>query len=178
MPEEDDAHLRPRPNATRLPPWRIRPALASEADALSHLARQAKAYWGYAEEDLARWESALRTTPQQMASCPTFVAESAAGLLGFVQIDPGQTPWELTQLWVHSARMRQGLGRALLTHALAVATQAGQTRLRVDADPHAEAFYRACGARRVGTVAAPLAGDPARVRPQLEMATTRPGKPA
>jgi hypothetical protein len=27
-------------------------------------------------------------------------------------------------------------------------------------------------------VAAPLAGDPARVRPQLEMATTRPGKPA
>jgi hypothetical protein len=42
--------------------------------------------------------------------------------------------------------------------------------LRVDADPHAERFYLACGAVSIGTVAAPIAGQPDRVRPQFAFA--------
>jgi hypothetical protein len=43
----------------------------------------------------------------------------------------------------------------------------------IDADPHAEAFYRACGALRIGGVAAPIDGQPQRVRPQLVLSTVR-----
>ena len=42
--------------------------------------------------------------------------------------------------------------------------------LHIDADPHAERFYLACGALRVGAVPAPLEGEPQRVRPQMALA--------
>jgi hypothetical protein len=37
----------------------------------------------------------------------------------------------------------------------------------IDSDPNAEPFYLACGAERTGAIPAPIAGQPARVRPQL-----------
>jgi hypothetical protein len=44
---------------------------------------------------------------------------------------------------------------------------AGIGELHIDADPHAEAFYRSHGALRVGQLDAPIANQPQRVRPQL-----------
>ncbi|MGO9078340.1 MAG: GNAT family N-acetyltransferase [Streptosporangiaceae bacterium] len=70
-----------------------------------------------------------------------------------------------------------GLGRQLWQHALSTASAAGFTSLRVEADPNAEGFYRAMGARRVSQ--APSASVPGRFLPVLEMrlvpaAKTRP----
>jgi hypothetical protein len=44
---------------------------------------------------------------------------------------------------------------------------AGGNALAIDADPNAEAFYLAKGARRIGEIAAPIEGHPDRVRPQM-----------
>jgi molybdenum cofactor cytidylyltransferase len=63
--------------------------------------------------------------------------------------------------------MHRGIGRALLAHALATAARGGAAEVIVDADPNAESFYLECGAIRRGEVAAPIAGQPNRVRPQL-----------
>jgi len=63
--------------------------------------------------------------------------------------------------------MRRGVGRALVSHALQTASRGGASEVTVDADPNAEAFYLDCGAVRCGEVAAPIAGQPTRVRPQL-----------
>ena len=64
---------------------------------------------------------------------------------------------------------RHGIGRALLAHAVNTARFAGASSIIIDADPNAEPFYVACGAVRRGIVAAPVVGDPARVRPQLSL---------
>ena len=61
----------------------------------------------------------------------------------------------------------QGHGRELLAHALRTAAEGGATILTVDADPNAESFYLASGAKRTGTVPAPIAGQANRVRPQF-----------
>ena len=80
---------------------------------------------------------------------------------------PGQSAWELDNLWVAPEFMRRGIGRSLLRHALGTAARGGAVEVTVDADPNAEAFYVSCGAIRRGEVAAPIRGEPARVRPQL-----------
>jgi len=88
---------------------------------------------------------------------------------GFYLVVPREPSWELEHLWVAPQFARRGIGRALLAHAVSTARACGASAVLIDADPNAEAFYLACGAARVGTVAAPIANDRARVRPQLAL---------
>lgn len=153
-------------------PVNVRSALPGEHEALSALAFASKAHWGYASEQLRAWRSDLTFTPDTISARPTFVAEGEAGaLVGVVQLNPSVEPWELDALWVHPGAVGLGVGRALLGQALLVARQAGRSEVAIDADPNAEGFYLRCGARRVGELAAPLAGQPHRIRPQLRLAT-------
>jgi len=74
--------------------------------------------------------------------------------------------------------MARGVGRLLLIHALEAAARGGAAEVTVDADPHAESFYLECGAVRQGDIAAPVAGQPTRVRPQLAFSCTTTSRKA
>jgi len=150
----------------------IRHAIADDAPLLTVIATQAKGYWGYATEQLVAWRSQLTITAERIATSPVYVCELDANLIGFYSFAISAAGWELDNLWVHPAYVRQGIGRALLQHAAKIAASDGIDRIAIDADPHAEAFYLACGAHRVGAVAAPIAADPQRQRPQLALPTT------
>ena len=136
---------------------------------MSALARQAKAHWGYSREALESWGDQLRITPADVASKPTYVAVIHGEAAGFYSMVPAGPVWELDNLWVAPQLTRRGIGRALLGHALGVAFGGGATSVTVDADPNAESFYLSCGAMRRGEVAAPIPGQPDRIRPQLEL---------
>jgi len=156
----------------------IRRALGSEASALSALAVDAKQYWPYAADDIERWRPLLAVTAADIATNPAFVAELDATVVGFYLLVPGATIWTLEHLWISPRFARRGIGRALLMHAVSTAQCAGAMAIAIDADPHAEGFYIACGAVREGVVAAPIASDPGRIRPQLSLrVATRPVEP-
>jgi len=145
----------------------IRPAVESEAAVLSDLVMRAKSHWGYSPEVLEGWRPELAVSPTNVREGPAFVAVVGAEVVGFYSLRMSRTAWELDNLWVLPKFMHQGIGRALLAHALATAARGGATEVTVDADPNAELFYLECGAIRRGDVAAPIAGQPNRVRPQL-----------
>ncbi len=145
----------------------IRRAVIGDAKELSQLVHRAKAHWGYAHAQLQAWRSSLEVSAESVSARPTFVAELDGQLIGFYSLVPSLEAWELDNLWVLPRFMKQGFGRALLKHASQTAAESGATAIVVDADPNAEPFYLHCGARRVGAVAAPIAGQPDRVRPQL-----------
>jgi len=151
---------------------RIRRAVESEAPALSVLALNAKQYWGYAREDIERWQPLLAISADDVASKPTFVAEVEYEVVGFYLLVLMAQTWELEHLWVSPQFARRGIGRALLAHAANTAWLAGASSIVIDADPNAEPFYVACGATRWGIVAAPITSNPARVRPQLSLKVT------
>ena len=145
----------------------IRPAAEAEAPILSDLVMRAKSHWGYSSDALDRWRPELAVSPPDVRDRPTFVAMVGADIVGFYSLRPSRAAWELDNLWVLPKFMHQGIGRALLAHALATAGRGGASEVTVDADPNAESFYLECGAVRRGDVAAPLPGQPNRVRPQL-----------
>lgn len=151
----------------RFPALRFRPAVAADADRLSAIALASKAHWGYAPEQLAAWREDLAITPQLIATARVGVAELAGEAVGTWVLQPGAGTWTLAHLWLLPQHIGQGLGRAMLDHAMTDAAAQGARRFAIDADPHAEAFYLACGAHRVGAEPAPLPGAPDRVRPQL-----------
>ncbi len=119
------------------------------------------------------WRADLAISPQMIADNHVHVAEYEAQVAGFYVLLPQAEHWVLDAFWVLPDFMGRGIGRALLEHAVGVASQGGATMLTIDADPHAEAFYRACGAKTVSTVAAPLEGMPDRVRPQMVLSVPR-----
>lgn len=152
----------------------IRPAAVHEAEALAVLAWAAKASWGYPAAQLEAWRDGLSPSPVSIAEQPTFVAEVDGLLAGFCQLNLKGDSVELEHLWVAPRFMGQGLGRALLSRCLAHLAASGTGWLHIDSDPNAGPFYLACGAVRVGEIAAPIEGQPQRVRPQFRIPTQRP----
>ncbi|AWE93116.1 MULTISPECIES: GNAT family N-acetyltransferase [Pseudomonas aeruginosa group] len=151
-------------------PVRIRQARAEDAPALSRLAFAAKSVWGYRQAQLEAWREELHVSPEAIQARPVYLLEDAEGLAGMFALTPEPgAEWELDSLWVAPRAMRRGYGRRLLASAAEHARSAGVSSLRIDADPYAEAFYIAQGAQRYATRAAPIDGEPGRVRPQLRL---------
>ena len=149
----------------------VRRALPSETKALSELALAAKGLWGYSAAQLAMWANDLRISPESIISEPTFVIEEGGHVAGVVQLNTKEVPWSIEHLWVHPAAGRRGIASQLVRHVLRYAHERGQPELQVDSDPQAEQFYLQLGGRKVGEVAAPIEGQPYRVRPQLLVST-------
>jgi GNAT superfamily N-acetyltransferase len=131
----------------------------------------AKASWGYSPAWLDGWRDQILLTPAQLQTWVVTVALAGPEILGFSALIPGQDVATLEHLWVTPPAMGRGVGRALLRHARVTAARLGAQALLIESDPNAEAFYLRSGAERIGTRAAPLPDNPARVLPQLRLAT-------
>lgn len=150
----------------------LRAAHPREAAALSAIAWRAKAALGYDDATLHGWRDDLAVRVDAPGN--TWVAEDEDGLTGVVAWKPRGVGRELEHLWVEPARQHQGFGRALLARAVEQALADGLDALHLDSEPAAAAFYCRAGAARVGEVAAPIAGQPGRVRPLFELDLRKP----
>lgn len=142
-----------------------RPARPGEAGALSALALRSKAHWGYDREFLDACRADLTLRPEELADRRAVVADTGDGIAGFYTLDGAPPTGELGNLWVDPAFLRRGVGRRLWEHAMRTAAGLGFTAVLIDADPHAEGFYLAMGAVRVG--ASPSTVIPGRLLPRL-----------
>ena len=146
------ARLVPGVSLMRLP-FRIRPARAEEAGALSDLCFRSKAVWGYDAGLMALMPAALEVAPEEIADGNVWVATGVDGqIAGVVALAPGDAPGvlDLNKLFVEPRHIRSGVGRALLSHAIAEARQRGAQRLTILADPNAAGFYERNGAVQIG----------------------------
>ena len=129
----------------------LRQATAADVPRINKVAVLSKAFWGYSPEQLALWRDDLVVDPKTAIEWPTVVAESDGQISGFAQLDPTRNPWDLARLFVEPGAHRQGVGRNLLTWIQGLAAEAGQAEISIDSDPHAAAFYIACGATVTAT---------------------------
>ena len=143
----------------------MRPTRAEEAEALSRLALRSKAQWGYDAQFLEACRPDLTFRPHEISARRAVVAEESDQIVGFYTLDGAPPEGELGNLWIEPTHMRRRIGRRLWEHAMAAALAIGFTALLIDADPHAEGFYLAMGAKRIGAV--PSTAIPGRLLPQM-----------
>jgi GNAT superfamily N-acetyltransferase len=151
-------------------PLSVRSARVEEASGLSALCVRSKAVWGYDPSFMRLSRTALEVSPEQIAAGDVWVATTADGnVAGMVALGAGQQPdtLDLDKLFVEPARIRTGVGRLLLAHAVFEARRRGAKRLTILADPNAAGFYERCGARSIGK--APSNAIPGRSLPLLEI---------
>lgn len=146
----------------------IRRARPDEADALTALARRAKAQWGYDPEFMDRVTEAMAVSSADIEVHQVSVLEDGTGVVGFIRVLPGD-PAELEDMWVEPAAMGAGHGRRLFDHAAGIARAAGASALELDADPNAVGFYERMGMRRIGDTPSPLIPGRALPRMRLEL---------
>lgn len=143
----------------------IRRAGPDDAACLSHLARRAKARWGYPAEWLAIWQPQLTVGPQYLTDHRVLVAENAGEVVGMCALEDRGEWWSLEHLWVEPRSTGHGVGRTLVEQALALARDVRPGRVLAEADPNAAGFYRRLGASQVGVLPASMPGAPDRVLP-------------
>jgi GNAT superfamily N-acetyltransferase len=148
----------------------IRPARIQEAPELSDLCVRSKAVWGYDETFMFLARPALAVSPEQIAAGDVWIATDAQGsIAGLVALGPGDRPHalDLDKLFVEPRQIRAGIGRRLLSHAIAEARRRGARRLTILSDPFAAGFYQRNGATRIGE--APSDAVPGRMLPLFEI---------
>jgi GNAT superfamily N-acetyltransferase len=145
---------------------RLREADPAEAETLTELAVRSKAHWGYPEHQMTAFRLVLTMTPEDLAATRSVVAEVSGRPVGFATVLAAPPDGELSNLWVEPDTIGSGVGRLLWEHAIRLAREAGVRDLHIEADPNAEGFYLAMGARRVGY--RPSSAVPGRVLPLLQ----------
>ena len=146
---------------------RIRAPTIEELSGLSDLCFRSKAVWGYDEEFMNACRGELSFQPRDLELTPIAVAEHDGKLIGVAQLKVVDDEADLLKLFVEPSALRSGTGKALLAWATDVAKKLGATRLTIEADPDAAAFYRRMGAYDVGQ--APSRSVPGRMLPKLAM---------
>ena len=145
-------------------------AEAGDADQLSHIARTAKAHWGYPTHWMAAWQGLFTIRPEQITANDYFVARIGEELpVGFSGVHREGDSWRLEHLWLLPEWHGHDVGRQLFESATALIHSQGGGVLLIRADPNAEGFYLRMGAVRVGEVDATLFGVP-RALPELRYA--------
>ena len=131
----------------------IRSARADEGGYLSDLAMRSKAHWGYSREFMDACRDELTFSALDVANPQHLfhVAELNGIVVGFSALRRvSSTEWELDALFVEPDVIRRGVGMALIENAKSTVRSRGADVLVIQGDPHAEGFYVAAGARRIG----------------------------
>ncbi len=135
-----------------MPQFIIRPAVAAEQKALESVQRRASLNNSGDREILLANPDAIELPLTQITAGGVFVAELTGSIKGFAAILPREDgDAELDALFVEPLVWRQGVGGGLVEHCVAAAAALGAASLHVVGNPHAEAFYTACGFSVVGS---------------------------
>ncbi len=123
---------------------RIRLARVEERQALEDLQRRASLALPDYREQLEAHPEAIELPSEQLALGQVFVAERDGRTLGFAVLISSEAEAEIDGLFVEPGQWGQGIGRALIDHAVHKARRKGLT-LAVIAGPTARGFYEKCG---------------------------------
>jgi GNAT superfamily N-acetyltransferase len=128
----------------------FRPALDEECPALSDLMLHSKAHWDYDADFIEACRADLTITPEWLRINDGFVAERegiAAGFFGIIM--EGNTA-HVEHFFVAREAIGSGVGQLMWAEFLRQAALRKAMRIEIEAEPHAEAFYRHMGAVTIG----------------------------
>jgi GNAT superfamily N-acetyltransferase len=128
----------------------VKRAIPEQASILTNIALSAKRHWDYPEHWIEIWTPLLTITPEFISTADVCVAEVDGEVAGFYALIFEEKRTNLEHLWVLPSHMGQGIGRALIEHALDRCRAKGCHSLEIVSDPNAQGFYERMGAKKVG----------------------------
>ncbi|MHA7777531.1 GNAT family N-acetyltransferase [Roseibium sp. M-1] len=133
-------------------PLKLRAATEADASALTDILHRAKASWGYPEDRMAEYREHWRISEATIRSLKMTVAERNGRPVGFSGLSrQGDDTLMVDFLFVDPDVQGTGVGNLLLRRAEDHARSEGLTRLYLESDAHARAFYERRGFKTLAT---------------------------
>jgi N-acetylglutamate synthase-like GNAT family acetyltransferase len=133
-------------------PVSVRPARPADLAAIAEVFRSASLHNERDRPLLSAHPELLELEADLLQRRRVMVAERDGRVVGFAGTEPADgSTWELEDLFVAPAEMRQGVARALIADVVSGARAAGATAITVAANEHALGFYSSVGFVVVGT---------------------------
>jgi streptomycin 6-kinase len=138
----------------------IKPAQLSDLNALNHLLRASKQYWGYDKQFMDKFMQLVGITPEHLQHAQTFlvyVKQKMVGFFGFSTHSDGVL--ELEYFFLHPDYIGKGHGRDLWHICCEAAKKLGKKEFVIWSDPNVEAFYIKMGCEKIGKKRSPMASN-------------------
>ncbi|HEX7776697.1 MAG TPA: GNAT family N-acetyltransferase [Parvibaculum sp.] len=145
----------------------VRPAWMDEGPALSALAMEAKAHWGYDDAFMELCRPELTVTRNKIGRERVRVAEAAGELVGFSSLRVGERKAWVENLFIRPGFIGKGVGHLLIRELIEYTRRHGILLVHVEADPNATDFYEREGFSLCGEV--PSGSIPGRMLPLMEL---------
>jgi GNAT superfamily N-acetyltransferase len=136
----------------------FRRASPKAADELTSLTLASKAHWGYDQAFMEMARPSLTVGTEYLEANDCWVAEIEGKTVGWFSLVPIAGGFLLDNFFLLPSHIGQGLGRLMWDEAVRRASAKGASRMTLEADPNAAAFYERMGARLTGSVKAPATG--------------------
>ena len=143
----------------------IRQASPDEAQLLTTLTLQSKAYWGYDAEFMATAVAELTITPEYIAQYAVFILQAGDDILGYCSLVDHGDELLLDNLFIAPEYIGKGYGSLLWHHTVDQARLKGYQAILLDADPNAAPFYEKLGAVQFSEVPSNI--QPGRTLPRM-----------
>lgn len=127
-------------------------ARKEDAQILTEIALESRAYWGYSKEQIQSWKSDLTVTEEMFDQWTIFKYMDETKIVGFCILNLNEdSPKAILEfLFVHPKFIGKRIGARLLRHAVYLASSKGRKVMNLEADPYAEPFYTKHGFQIVG----------------------------
>jgi len=131
--------------------YRITIAEISDANVLTSITKQSKAYWGYTEELLKEWDTLLTITKDYLIKNEVYKLihkEEIIGYYSYYFVDEKIINFD--NLFVLPNFIGKGFGKILINDFLEKISQRKIDKVILEADPNAELFYKHFGFKTIG----------------------------
>lgn len=148
----------------------FRSARPEELDAITALAIRSKRHWGYPDAFIEALRPELTFRPADLDDEGTRVEVLVEGdrLIGVLRMRRRTELAYLEDLWIDPPAIGRGYGRLGFERAVDIGREWGKGVMELEADPHAEPFYRHLGCERVWM--SPVSTVPGRSVPVMRYA--------
>lgn len=137
----------------------IERAAAADHSVLTQISFESKAFWGYSTAQLETWKHDLIITPEYIAQNNLYKMVLNSDIIGFYSfIRSSDDHIILEHLFVLPEHIGKGFGKNLLDHFLKIAEDLKSKSITLEADPHAESFYKKFGFTIFGYKESSVAG--------------------
>lgn len=136
---------------------RIRPAKPEEAEDLTDIAWQSKAYWDYPPETMELFRGLLTIKQDFIENNTAYLIENeeTEEIYGFYVLEKKDGLLWLEHIWLLPEKIGTGMGGRLFLHACEMAETMGAGELNIISDPNTEEFYLHMGAEKTGECETP-----------------------
>ncbi|WP_035653124.1 GNAT family N-acetyltransferase [Flavobacterium sp. ASV13] len=129
----------------------IEKANITDNEILTSITKKSKAYWGYSDEQIQKWDKNLTISQDYIRNNNTFKLIENDFIIGYYSyVFENEKIVKLDNLFILPEHIGKGFGRYLLLDFLNKMKAEKIERIILDSEPNAESFYSKMGFVKIG----------------------------